>query len=62
GIAAQHMGRIFDPFFTTKRPGRGTGLGLSICYALVHENGGAIQARNRPEGGAELTVSFPAAG
>ncbi|MBI3942483.1 MAG: GAF domain-containing protein [Chloroflexi bacterium] len=62
GIPAQFMGRIFDPFFTTKRPGRGTGLGLSICYALVQENGGAIQAQNRPQGGAEFTLTFPAAG
>jgi len=59
GIAPQIIGRIFDPFFTTKGIGDGLGLGLSISYGIVQDFGGQISARNRPEGGAELTVALP---
>src|SRR5262249_40267069 len=59
GIAPELIGRIFDPFFTTKGIGDGLGLGLSISYGIVQDFGGQISARNRPEGGAELTVELP---
>ncbi len=58
-IAADRIDRIFDPFFTTKPVGKGLGLGLSISYGIVQDFGGEIHARNRPEGGAELTVELP---
>jgi two-component system, NtrC family, C4-dicarboxylate transport sensor histidine kinase DctB len=59
GIAPELVNRIFDPFFTTKGVGDGLGLGLSISYGIVQGFGGRISARNRPEGGAELTVELP---
>ena len=59
GIEPEIIGRIFDPFFTTKGIGDGLGLGLSISYGIVQDFGGQISARNRPEGGAELTVALP---
>src|SRR5262249_21934450 len=59
GIAPDLIGRIFDPFFTTKGIGDGLGLGLSISYGIVQDFGGQISARNRSEGGAELTVELP---
>ena len=59
GIAPNLIGRIFDPFFTTKGIGDGLGLGLSISYGIVQDFGGEISARNRPDGGAELTVELP---
>jgi two-component system C4-dicarboxylate transport sensor histidine kinase DctB len=59
GIAPELINRIFDPFFTTKGVGDGLGLGLSISYGIVQDFGGRIGARNRPEGGAELTVELP---
>jgi len=59
GISPQEINQIFDPFFTTKPVGKGLGLGLSISYGIVQEFGGQLHARNRPEGGAELTVELP---
>jgi two-component system C4-dicarboxylate transport sensor histidine kinase DctB len=59
GIAADQINKIFDPFFTTRAVGKGLGLGLSISYGIVQDFGGQIYARNRKEGGAELTVELP---
>jgi two-component system NtrC family sensor kinase len=61
GPGIKEPSRIFEPFYTTKSVGKGTGLGLSICYGIVQEHGGNISARNRPEGGAILEISLPAA-
>ena len=54
--------KIFDPFYTTKEVGQseGMGLGLSISYGLVQSFGGAINGKNRPEGGAVFTVELAA--
>ncbi|CAO3361063.1 sensor histidine kinase [Azospirillum palustre] len=62
GIPEAILARIFDPFFTTKPVGKGTGLGLSISYQLVHDHGGALSAANHPDGGAQFTLTLPAAG
>ncbi len=59
GISHDQISQIFDPFFTTKSVGKGLGLGLSISYGIVQDFGGEIQARNRAEGGAEMTVELP---
>lgn len=39
--------------------GEGAGLGLSIAAAIAEAHGGAITLGNRPEGGAEVTLSLP---
>jgi len=62
GPGIKEPNRIFDPFYTTKSIGKGTGLGLSICYGIIKEHGGEISARNRPEGGATVCITLPAAG
>jgi two-component system sensor histidine kinase KdpD len=35
------------------------GLGLAICRAIAEVHGGKISAKNRPSGGAEVTVLLP---
>ncbi|WP_319777129.1 ATP-binding protein [Maridesulfovibrio sp.] len=53
---------LFEPFFSTKSPGTSMGLGLSIVRTIVQAAGGSIVAENRPEGGALMRATFPAAG
>ena len=53
------MPRLFEPFYSTKP--EGMGLGLSLCQSLIERFGGHIEARNRPEGGAEFVVTLPLA-
>jgi signal transduction histidine kinase len=59
GIPTAYLPHIFDPFFTTGRPGR-LGLGLSLSWEMARQNGGWIEAENRPEGGAVFTLWLPA--
>ncbi|HVP28506.1 MAG TPA: ATP-binding protein [Myxococcota bacterium] len=61
GIPEDVLPHLFDPFFTTKPPGEGTGLGLSLSFDLARQNGGRLEARNRPGGGAEFELWLPAA-
>ena len=58
GVAPDLLTRIFDPYFSTHDTG--TGLGLPIARRIAEEHGGAITARNRPEGGLEVMVTLPA--
>jgi signal transduction histidine kinase len=53
--------RVFDPFYTTKPVGKGTGLGLSVVYGVIQDHGGQITCRNKPEGGALVTLTLPSA-
>ena len=57
GIAADAMPKLFRPFFTTKA--NGTGLGLAVVQKIIVQHGGQVEARNRPEGGAEFIVTLP---
>jgi signal transduction histidine kinase len=58
GLPAELGAQIFEPFVSTKESG--LGLGLSICKRIVEAHDGAIEAANRPEGGAVFTVRLPA--
>ncbi len=58
GMRKELLDKIFEPFFTTKS--KGTGLGLAITRQLVDQHDGAIEACNRPEGGAIFVMVFPA--
>jgi two-component system sensor histidine kinase KdpD len=61
GIPVRDLERIFDKFYRVQRPGyvRGTGLGLSICKGIVEAHRGSIYAKNRPDGGAIITIVLP---
>ncbi len=61
GIPADVLSDIFDAFVTTRLDAHGTGLGLTVAEGIVTQHGGTIAASNRPEGGACLEVSLPAA-
>lgn len=58
GIPHELRDRVFDPFFTTKGA-RGTGLGLAVARQVIEQNGGRIEVRDAPTGGAELRLSLP---
>ena len=60
GFASGEEGRVFDKFFRgSAAKGRGAGIGLTICAAIVQAHGGAIEAGNRPEGGAWIRFTLP---
>jgi signal transduction histidine kinase len=61
GIAPDVLPDIFDAFVTTRLDARGTGLGLTVAEGIVRQHSGTISASNRPEGGARLEVTLPAA-
>jgi two-component system sensor histidine kinase KdpD len=54
-------GRVFEPFYRASDavPGQGVGLGLAVARGFVEVMGGAIEAQDRPGGGAVFRVSFP---
>jgi signal transduction histidine kinase len=57
GIPPDALPKLFRPFFTTKV--NGTGLGLAVVQKILLQHGGQVEARNRPEGGAEFIVRLP---
>lgn len=66
GFAPDSLSRAFERFYRadasrTRDPhGRASsGLGLAIARALIEAQGGTLEARNHPQGGAEFTVTLP---
>jgi PAS domain S-box-containing protein len=57
GFLSDIVHQAFDPYVTSKP--KGTGLGLAIVKKLVEEHGGQIIARNREQGGAEISILIP---
>ncbi len=52
--------RAFEPFVSARPDG--IGLGLAVVYAALGRQGATIELENAPEGGARVTVRFPAPG
>lgn len=57
GPGFANIDNLFTPFYTTKAAG--SGIGLMLCREIVMQHGGAIEARNPEEGGAELSMYWP---
>lgn len=58
GFSAHMLQHFGKPYESTK--GRaGGGLGLFLCVNVARTLGGRIDARNRTEGGAEVTITIP---
>jgi signal transduction histidine kinase len=64
-IPQDQLGRLFQPFqqLDGERTGHagGHGLGLAIVQAIASAHGARLAATPRPEGGLDITVSFPPA-
>jgi len=60
GFPKETLGHMFEPFFSTKEDG--TGLGLSLVSKIAFSNHGRVFARNRIEGGTEVTLDLPGSG
>ncbi|HBI14729.1 MAG TPA: two-component sensor histidine kinase [Desulfobulbaceae bacterium] len=62
GIPEHDLGKVFDKFYrASNAPTGGTGLGLSIVEGFINAHGGTVEARNRPQGGAEFAINLPIA-
>lgn len=61
GIPDEELPHIWERLYRgdRSRSTPGLGLGLSLVQAIVQAHGGAVAARNLPEGGAEFTVRLP---
>ena len=59
GVPSHVLPRLFEPFFTTKESG--SGYGLYLAHEIVREQGGRLEARNLPLGGASFSIWLPAA-
>jgi signal transduction histidine kinase len=60
GVPGDMKERIFEPYVTTRTGG--TGLGLALVRQTVRAHGGHVAVSDPPGGGAEFTVTLPAAG
>jgi signal transduction histidine kinase len=61
GIPEEFLPNLFDAFVTSRLDSRGTGLGLTVASGIIQQHGGTISASNRPQGGARLQITLPAA-
>jgi two-component system sensor histidine kinase KdpD len=62
GILEESLPRVFEKFYRAPNAkAGGTGLGLSLVKGFVEAQGGGVEARNAPNGGAIFTIRLPLA-
>jgi len=62
GILEESLSRVFEKFYRAPNAkAGGTGLGLSLAKGFVEAQGGQVEARNAPKGGAVFTIRLPLA-
>jgi two-component system, OmpR family, sensor kinase len=64
GFGDEFLTQAFERFSRDARGGegpQGAGLGLAIVETIVRAHGGAVAARNRPDGGADVWLTLPEA-
>jgi two-component system, OmpR family, sensor kinase len=64
GFDDEFLKQAFERFRRDARGGdgsQGAGLGLAIVEAIARAHGGAVAARNRPDGGADVWMTLPEA-
>ena len=60
GILKESLPRLFEKFYRAPdAKAGGTGLGLSLAKGFVEAQGGQVEARNSPNGGAVFTIRLP---
>ena len=62
GIDKAVLPRLFEELFPHESEGdgrRSLGIGLSACMSIVRAHGGSMSAKNRPEGGAQVSFVLP---
>ena len=63
GVPEEHLETLFEPFARVadarERTTGGAGLGLAITRRAVEIHGGAVTARNHPDGGLEISIRLP---
>ena len=61
GINKADLPFIFDRFYRGKNAAKDSvGIGLAMAKAIIEAQGGSLEARNSPGGGAEFILRFPA--
>jgi two-component system sensor histidine kinase CpxA len=63
GVPEEHLETLFEPFSRVadarERSTGGAGLGLAIARRAVEVHDGIVAARNHPDGGLEVVITFP---
>ncbi|GHD47418.1 PAS domain-containing sensor histidine kinase [Thalassobaculum fulvum] len=60
GLPETDRDRLTEPYVTTRD--KGTGLGLAIVKKIMEDHGGSVELRDRPGGGAIVSLLFEAEG
>lgn len=58
GLPEADRDRLTEPYVTTRE--KGTGLGLAIVKKIMEDHGGSVELRDRPGGGAMVSLVFEA--